>query len=100
MQVTELQVQRSLQALTGPGVPRWTLRSTPTPPSARPSADGPDDPGTSTCPEGLVEQLSGSPAIRDDRLAEARRRLESGEQPSDEDVAQRMVGRLVCDRLR
>jgi hypothetical protein len=99
MQVTELQVQRSLQALTGPGShedPGVDADA----PSARPRADGPDDPGTSTCPEGLVEHLSGTPAIRDDRLAAARRRLESGEQPSDEDVAQRMVGRLVCDRLR
>ena len=41
-----------------------------------------------------------SPAIRDDRMAEARQRLEAGEQPSAEDLAQRMVGRLVCDRLR
>jgi hypothetical protein len=84
MQVTELQVQRSLQALSGTAVDE-------------PAAPE-DDPVA--CPAGLVERLMGSPAIRDDRLAEARQRLEAGEQPSAEDLAQRMVGRLVCDRLR
>jgi len=98
MQVTELQVQRSLQALTGSECHEG-VGGDAAAPSARASGDG-DDAGTSSCPEGLVEQLAGSPAIRDDRMAEVRRRLESGEQPSAEDVAQRMVGRLVCDRLR
>jgi len=94
MQVTELQVQRSLHALTSPD---------PSPagdtPDPGPDGTGPGDEPV-TCPEGLVEALAGTPAIRDDRLAELRRRLETGEQPSAEDLAQRMVGRLVCDRLR
>lgn len=51
-------------------------------------------------PRGLVEELVGGPAIRHDRLADARLRLARGEQPSDHDIAERMVGRLVCDRLR
>ena len=93
MQVTELQVQRSLQALTGSD-PDATAAAAEA--GAPPSVE--DDPVA--CPEGLVEQLMDSPAIRDDRLAEARQRLESGEQPTAEDLAQRMVGRLVCDRLR
>jgi hypothetical protein len=38
--------------------------------------------------------------MRDERLARARRRLATGEQPTAEALAQRMVGRLVCDRLR
>ncbi len=93
MQVTELQVQRSLLALTGSeAAPAAETGAVAGP------ATAPDD--AAACPAGLVEQLVGSPAIRDDRLAEARQRLESGEQPTAEDLAQRMVGRLVCDRLR
>ncbi len=83
MQVTELQVQRSLQALTHDG-----------PMAATPEA------GPAVVPEGLVEQLSSAPAMRGDRLASARKRLETGDQPTAEALAQRMVGRLVCDRLR
>lgn len=85
MQVTEVQVQRSLEALT-----------------AEPDdavIEGPDA-SPAGMPEGLVQQLVDGPAIRSDRLEEAKRRLETGEQPSAEDLAQRMVGRLVCDRLR
>ena len=85
MQVTELQVQRSLQALNEP-----LADGSPSP--ARAAADD--------VPEGLVERLAGAPAVRDDRLAEACERLETGEQPSADDLAGRMVGRLVCDRLR
>ena len=87
MQPTELQVQRSLQALRQAGEPDTT----------RPADT------TGACddlPAGLVEKLRDSSTVRDDRLAEARERLERGDQPSAEDLAQRMVGRLVCDRLR
>jgi hypothetical protein len=84
MQVTELQVQRSLQALNA------------SPPAARTTARTAAD----DVPEGLVERLAVTPAVRDDRLAEACERLETGEQPSADDLAGRMVGRLVCDRLR
>jgi predicted amidophosphoribosyltransferase len=84
MQVTELQVQRSLQALSeSPAAPTTTSKA---------AAD--------EVPAGLVEQLAGAPSVRDDRLAEARERLETGEQPTADDLAGRMVGRLVCDRLR
>lgn len=85
MQVTELQVQRSLQALTDHA-------SDDTGPTAEPSSGH--------VPDGLVERLAGAPAVRDDRLAEACERLETGEGPSADDLAGRMVGRLVCDRLR
>jgi hypothetical protein len=95
MQVTELQVQRSLQALSQPDATQAEPETGLAEGSPRGAGRQPGD-----CPEGLVEALSGSPAIRDDRLAEARRRLETGEQPSAEDLAQRLVGRLVCDRLR
>ena len=83
MQVTELQVQRSIEALTG---------------QARPSDGCAHDP--SGLPAGLVEALSGMPAIRVDRVEEARHHLETDAAPSAEALAQRMVGRLVCDRLR
>jgi hypothetical protein len=92
MQVTEAQVQRSLQALTMAPEPTRSDRS-----DVDPSATD----GTSAAvPDGLVERLVGAPALRDDRLASARRRLARGDQPSADDLAGRMVGRLVCDRLR
>ncbi len=99
MQVTELQVQWSLRALMATGL--------------APGADTLAGEGemiadlvemapvaTNPVPEGLIEQLAGLPPIRDERLARARHRLEAGEQPTAEALAQRMVGRLVCDRLR
>ncbi len=97
MQVTELQVQRSLRALTGDEATAGET-SADQPESAQPAPGaGRSD---EACPDGLVEALVGASSIRDDRLAEVRRRLETGVQPSPEDLAQRMVGRLVCDRLR
>ncbi|HVN50313.1 MAG TPA: hypothetical protein VMT43_02715 [Acidimicrobiales bacterium] len=84
MQVTDLQVQHSLRALA---------ERSPTPSAPARSVAG-------EVPEGLVERLAEAPAVRDDRLAEARERLETGDQPSADDLAGRMVGRLVCDRLR
>jgi len=84
MQVTEAQVQRSIEALTADAGP----------PRARGDAQAED------VPAGLVERLTESSPIRDDRLAEVRRRMARGDQPSAEALAQRMVGRLVCDRLR
>jgi hypothetical protein len=84
MQVTEAQVQRSIEALT------TDAGSHPSPGELR----------LGDVPVGLVEALTESSPIRDDRLAEVRRRLALGDQPSAEALAQRMVGRLVCDRLR
>ena len=84
MQVTEAQVQRSIEALTADAGP----------PPVRADAQAGD------VPAGLVERLTESSPIRDDRLAEVRRRMARGDQPSAEALAQRMVGRLVCDRLR
>jgi hypothetical protein len=86
MQLTELQVERSLEA----------LRSAP----EQPDGGGcpPGDRGE--VPTGLVPLLVGAPAVRADRLAEVRRRLATGEEPTPEAVARRIVGRFVCDRLR
>jgi hypothetical protein len=44
--------------------------------------------------------LSLMPAIRSDVVDRARRRLDAGEQPTDDELAAKVVGRLVCDRLR
>ena len=85
MQVTELQVQRSLQALTERDPD---------------DTDSIADATAGGVPDGLVERLAGAPTVRDDRLAEALERLETGDRPSADDLAGRMVGRLVCDRLR
>src|SRR4051794_2808666 len=106
MQVTELQVQRSLDALTEQNtttvvsarVPQGVGTSTDTIVADGDTPDG--DSSTEDLRQDLVAQLSLLPAVRDDRLAEARRRLETGERPTDEALAHRMVGRLVCDRLR
>ena len=86
MQVTESQVQCSLAALEADEIDG-------TPAEAHDAHD-------QVLPVGLVQQLTESSPIRNDRLEEVRRRMETGEQPSAEDLAQRMVGRLVCDRLR
>ena len=107
MQVTELQVQRSLQALTSPGSPVGSGDpdahadvATALPALDADLATDAAEQLADELPAGLVEQLLGSSAIRPDRLAEARQRLVTGEQPTAEDLAHRMVGRLVCDRLR
>ena len=96
MQVTELQVQRSIEALT-------VTDATPIGRSAeiapRTAVGGPV-PAAAAWPDGLVARPSRSPSIRDDRVEEARRQLETGAAPTAEALAQRMVGRLVCDRLR
>ena len=85
MQPTEKQVERSLAA----------LRQAAAPPAA-------EDGGTAVIevPDGLVEALHQAPDVRSDRLDAVRQRLAQGEAPSDEELAGRMVGRIVCDRLR
>ena len=88
MQPTELQVERSLAALRGGVDDLGGL-----------SAHGTDRPEGSL-PDGLLEQLEATPAVRPDRLAEARQRLAEGAQPDADELATKMVGRLVCDRLR
>ena len=93
MQVTELQVQRSLDALT-------TEAAAGALDAADPSPDAAMENHAVQVPAGLLERLTESSPIRTDRTEEARRRLEQGEQPTAEALAQRMVGRLVCDRLR
>jgi hypothetical protein len=96
MQPTELQVQRSLQALTE-GSPDGPAAI---PGAGEPVVDAPETDWLDGLPPGLVDRLRDLSEVRHDRLASARRRLATGDQPSAEALAQRMVGRLVCDRLR
>lgn len=48
----------------------------------------------------MISAVREAPEIRLDLLEEARNRLDRGEQPSADALAERMVGRLICDRLR
>jgi hypothetical protein len=84
MQVTEIQVQRSLEALQ----------------AVRAKGGEHGSPESDEVPEGLLDLLEAAPPIRLDRMADAKMRLAAGCQPSDDDLAARLVGRLVCDRLR
>ena len=84
MQPTDLQVQQSLRALEEGALDD--------------SQPNPDESGSAVA--GLLELLSRAPAMRLDRMVDARMRMVAGVQPTDDDLASRMVGRLVCDRLR
>jgi hypothetical protein len=88
MQPTQVQVERSLEALRGGNT------EAPAPVAADPERRIED------VPTAVFEVLAESPPVRVDRLEQARQRLEAGEQPTADDLARRMVGRLVCDRLR
>jgi hypothetical protein len=99
MQVTELQVQRSIEALIDHGHDPERAGDQAVVPS-RDSMGGSPDGDARRLPDGLVALLVESPSIRDDRVEQARRQLEMHPAPTAEALAQRMVGRLVCDRLR
>lgn len=51
-------------------------------------------------PDGLMASLHSPTAVREDRLAEAKNRMVHGDSPSSDELANRIVGRMVCDRLR
>lgn len=89
MQPTDVQVERTLAALRveqAPHrgvIPRDTL-----------------DLMLQELPDGLLEDLENTPEVRSDRLQAVRDRLEHGDELSNDELASRIVGRLVCDRLR
>ena len=90
MQCTNTQVLRSMEALreqpveTADAVERVVDRTDASPVTTE-----------------IVERLSSMSPIRQDRLEEVRSRLEDGSLlPSVDEVAEKLVGRLVCDRLR
>lgn len=93
MQPTDVQVERTLAALqdapiqarsgrAGGGIDRAALGDV-----------------LGELPDGLLDGLETGPSLRPDRLAEARGRLATGVAPTDDELANRIVGRLVCDRL-
>lgn len=90
MQPTNTQVEKTLEALaqaapttTRGRIPRDTLEIV-----------------LSELPAGLLDELRDGDTVRPDRLAAAEERLTGGAIPSDEELAGRIVGRFVCDRLR
>jgi hypothetical protein len=92
MQPTDVQVQRTLAALEVPAdssdsvhgrIPRDTLEIL-----------------LRELPDGLLADLEDEAPMRSDRLERARTLLADGNSPSDDELAGRIVGRLVCDRLR
>jgi hypothetical protein len=95
MQPTRTQVEQSLAALTtdqpGAVIGRLALST---------SARTPDADVTETLPDGLLEALERTIDVRWDRLEGARARLEHGDELTADELADRIVGRLVCDRLR
>jgi hypothetical protein len=93
MQPTDVQVERTLAALQHPAPGAGPRRSSTGISRAR--LDGVLD----DLPEGLLEDLEDGPSLRPDRLEEARGRLEEGLAPTSDELASRIVGRLVCDRL-
>jgi hypothetical protein len=85
MQVTNTQVIKTLAALgrDEPG-----------------SSPSPDDPRPEPPADELMSRVNDLPAVRRDRAEMARERLRGDQMPSAELLAEKLVGRLVCDRLR
>jgi hypothetical protein len=92
MQPTDVQVERTLAALQDAPLEDRGARSAGI---SRDTLDGVLD----DLPEGLLLGLETGPALRPDRVSEARDRFETGVAPTDDELASRIVGRLVCDRL-
>src|SRR5690606_35338318 len=90
VQPTDVQVQASLAALAleAVGAPGAVVAA------ERRAASGSE---ARVLPDGLLDAVAAAPSLREDRLAAARRRLAAGIVPTDEDLAGRMVGRIVCD---
>ena len=82
MQVTQDQVRRSIVALRArvPSMPVATPRG--------------------VVPSDALDRVSSLPDIRQERVSEALARLAAGCGPTDEELADRVIGRMVCDRLR
>jgi hypothetical protein len=87
MQPANVQVERSSEA--GRGVARDEGAAGPGAADHRPDI-----------PLHVVERVLRAPSVRAERLAGARRRLAAGQTPTDDALAERMVARLVWDRLR
>jgi hypothetical protein len=53
-----------------------------------------------TVPEEALDCMAQLPRVRADRVAQALERMASGAALTSEELADKVVGRLVCDRLR
>jgi hypothetical protein len=93
MQPTDVQVERTLAALHDAPATERTGRTATV--IDRDALDSVLD----QLPDGLLDGLGAGPSLRPERLEEARDRLETGLAPTDDELASRIVGRLVCDRL-
>ena len=96
MQPTRIQVEQSLAALAeGTGHPDHAsgVRSAATDPAQVAVA-------IDSLPAGLLAQLEQTIDIRPDRLDRAREHLAHLDELTATELADRIVGRLVCDRLR
>jgi hypothetical protein len=96
MQPTRTQVEQSLAALAeGTGHPDQAsgVRSAATDPARVAVA-------IESLPDGLLAELEQTIDIRPDRLDRAREHLAHLDELSASELADRIVGRLVCDRLR
>ena len=82
MQVTQDQVRRSMLALRA----RVPVVSATTP---RP-----------TVPSDALDRVSKLPEIRQERVDRALARLAAGRGPTNQELADQVIGRMVCDRLR
>lgn len=88
MRVSDDQVERSLAALreadvAAAGVPGGAVGEAPR-----------------GLPNDLLDALLAVPRVRAEAVARVRSKLSSGPAPTADDVARKLVGRLVCDRLR
>ena len=84
MQVTKTQVARSIEAL------KRQNGKVATGSRCEPEA----------MPDELVEVLAALPTIRRERTDDVRTRLADGTLPSADELAEKLIGRLICDRLR
>jgi predicted amidophosphoribosyltransferase len=94
MQPSDIQVERSMAALRDDAPGRGARTACP------PSEMDFERHVSARLPEGLAARLAETPSVRPERVAAARARLDSAALPSAGEVATKLVGRLVCDRLR
>lgn len=96
MYLTERQIQRSMQALIEEAGHHDTYRL---PPVGSPDGDLVavlrDE-----IPVEVFTRVGEIPYVRPDRLAQARLRLQCGQEVTADELAARIVGRCICDRLR
>jgi hypothetical protein len=86
MQVTNFQVERSIAALRAAVDAAAAIQV--------------DDRTPVVVSDELLGLLAELPTLREDRTRAGRSRLADGTLPSADELAEKLVGRLICDRLR